>query len=479
MKRKWFLLFITTLVLFAMAACQTTTTVNDKVILPNLINTSKASALSILSSYPLIIVTEDIVTNDVPAGRFVGYKDGLTPGVEVEKNQTITLLFAVADRMLPDLTGVEKNQIYARLSHLNIILRFEYELSDSFLPDQFIRYSNRQIGDEVSPNQEVVVILAKVETTIQTNLMFTVMLEGTSYNRALEIYNHTDHDVSLSSYSIGFYLDGSETKNHSLSLTGTLSSKESFVIVHELASSDLLAKADLIVPDLMFNGNDTITLEYQNQFIIDQIGVLGWGFTYLADQTMVRKPSALAPNASFSIQHWDQYAQDYDQVFRSYPLTFPTTFTFVEADLSIPFSSPRGMVQVSFVSNNDGDTAQFTPGFTFDNRVRFIGVDTPEMSSGDPVAQAAQRFVNNRLRNAKTIYLQHDPVSGNVETYQRYLALIWVDGVLLNYELVYYGYSQNNYQDPRQRLVFNGVTLARWMTNAENRAKEQRVGVWA
>ena len=72
----------------------------------------------------------------------------------------------------------------------------------------------------------------------------------------------------------------------------------------------------------------------------------------------------------------------------------------------------------------------------------------------------------------------HDPVSGNVDTYGRYLALIWADGSLLNYEIVLNGYSQNNYQDSTQALIFNGIPLARWMTNAESYAKSLGLGVW-
>ncbi|MCK7487834.1 MAG: thermonuclease family protein [Bacillus subtilis] len=136
------------------------------------------------------------------------------------------------------------------------------------------------------------------------------------------------------------------------------------------------------------------------------------------------------------------------------------------------------MIEVTFSSNYDGDTAYFYPDFLGENRVRFIGVDTPELNGGGPLAYAAKTFVYNRLKNATKIYLQHDPRSGNVDTYARALALIWVDGVLLNWELVYHGYSQNNYQDETDALVFNGVGLSRWMTNAEVRAKALRLGVW-
>ena len=435
--------------------------------------------MSILSSYPFTVETEDLPTNDVPNGRFVRYGNNLTKGMEVPRDAVITLYFAVSVNQLPDLSGKTLEQVSQALLRLHVIVRFEYEETNDVEEGLFIRYGGtRQAGDIVANSAEIVIYIAKPLILVEYDLMISMYFEGSGFNRAIEIYNYTNQSVDLSKYLLGFYLDGSEERSEVISLTGSLLPKESLVLVHELADESLQSKADLLVPDLYFNGNDAITIEFYNGVIVDQIGNIGWSLFYLHDQTLLRKPNITLPTTTFAIAEWDFYAKDQFQLVGTYPKQYPTTFTFNPDYLDVPYSEPGGMIQVAFVSNNDGDTAQFTPGFTYDNRVRFIGIDTPEMSSGDIVATQARTYVYNRLKNAKTIYLQHDPKSGYIESYGRFLALIWVDGALLNYELVYYGYSQNNYQDSSQSLIFSGVSLSQWMSQAEARAKQLRLGVW-
>jgi hypothetical protein len=41
------------------------------------------------------------------------------------------------------------------------------------------------------------------------------------------------------------------------------------------------------------------------------------------------------------------------------------------------------------------------------------------------------------------------------------------------------GYSQNNYADETQALVFNGISLDQWFKNAEAYAQDNNLGMWA
>ncbi|MFP4187700.1 MAG: thermonuclease family protein, partial [Acholeplasmataceae bacterium] len=88
-------------------------------------------------------------------------------------------------------------------------------------------------------------------------------------------------------------------------------------------------------------------------------------------------------------------------------------------------------------------------------------------------------FVQEKLENAETIYIQHDPSSGRQETYGRYLGLVWVDGELLNYLVVEAGLSESKYNDDTEFFVFNGVTLNYWFRHAEQEAKEAERGIWS
>lgn len=99
-----------------------------------------------------------------------------------------------------------------------------------------------------------------------------------------------------------------------------------------------------------------------------------------------------------------------------------------------------GVGQVTLVSCEDGDTAEFlTEGQII--RVRFIGIDAPEASGVyEPWGYQATQFACERLEGAEVIVLEYDPAAGT-ETYGRELAYVWYDGRLLNLELVEQGYA--------------------------------------
>jgi endonuclease YncB( thermonuclease family) len=475
--KKLGLLLIMVLSFFGVLSCTLSSVTTTALRLPNLSGMTEEAALQELAELPLTVTPSTIARNDLREGRFYGYGDGLAVGDVVIPGQAITVYFVIHENRLPDLTGKNYAQIFAALSLLDVIIEVQSISTNEIAEGLFVRYHNRLVGDLVPEGAAVIVLIAQAIIETKTELMISKYVEGSAYNRALEIYNPTDGVVDMSQYAIRIYEDGSETVYTEIILEGNLPSGAVHVLAHTLAEAFLASRADLSSANLSFNGNDTIALVYRpSGVMIDIIGTLGWGLFYLNDQTMVR--NTLLPSATFVVSEWDIYAKDYVSNLGVHPAPYPTSFTFDSAFLAIPFSEKGGMVEVSFQSNYDGDTAYFYPGFLGENRVRFIGVDTPELNGGGNLAYAAKSFVYNRLNNANQIYLQHDPRSGNVETYGRYLALIWVDGVLLNWELVYYGYSQNNYQDETDALIFSGIGLSRWMTNAENRAKALRLGVW-
>lgn len=102
-----------------------------------------------------------------------------------------------------------------------------------------------------------------------------------------------------------------------------------------------------------------------------------------------------------------------------------------------------GIGIVKLVRSVDGDTARFydpnSKMMIDDFSVRFLGIDTPESTyKTDPWGKAASKFTKEKLENAKTIVLEAE--GARTETYGRYLAFVWVDGVLLNLELVQEAY---------------------------------------
>ena len=113
-----------------------------------------------------------------------------------------------------------------------------------------------------------------------------------------------------------------------------------------------------------------------------------------------------------------------------------------------------GVGVVELVSATDGDTARFkdtVTGQTFS--LRFLGIDTPESTiEKEAWGKAASLFTKNKLQNAKTIVLEAE--GARTESYGRYLGFVWVDGVLLNLELVEQAYTNSTLNDSKYTEYF-------------------------
>ena len=451
---------------------------STKVILPDLTGHNKEQVIEVLEPLEITYTFEDVIDNTKTRNRFIEYKGDFNIGDEVEKGTEVVITFAIHANILPNLTGVHKDDIPGYFTNMKLYIEYrEYE-TNSVPEGQFVKYLEpKYTGQKLDDNTTVVIFVAKNFVVVERDLIISKYIEGATSNKAIELYNISSEPVDLSKYKIGLFYDGSETVSETITLNGVLNPSSTYVISHTGSSAEILSKADLTTDKLNFNGNDIVTLMFYNDEVVDSLGTIGWALDIFNNITLIRNTTVTQPNGNFIRNEWDTYAKDYIEPLGTHPVSYPTTFTWDLSYASIPFETPGGMIQVSFESNYDGDTAYFTPGFLGEQRLRFIGIDTPEMGSG-VVATQAKSYVYNKLRYATTIYIQHDPRSGRVDSYERQLGLVWYDGKLLNYELVLYGYSQNNYSDDTQSLIFNGIPLAVWMANAEVYAKQNRLGVW-
>jgi uncharacterized protein len=147
------------------------------------------------------------------------------------------------------------------------------------------------------------------------DLIISEYIEGSSYNKALELYNGTGADINLSNYSLELHTNGAETTEKSLALSGTLGAGEVLVLANEGADPAILAQADIQNNFVInFNGNDPITLK-KNGNVIDSIGQVGSSATFAADVTLVRKDMVNAGDADVtdgfdSTGEWDSYSKD-------------------------------------------------------------------------------------------------------------------------------------------------------------------------
>lgn len=147
-------------------------------------------------------------------------------------------------------------------------------------------------------------------------------VEGSSNNKALEIYNPADVALDLTGYSIKVFSNGATTAGKTVPLTGTLAAKSTLVLTDTAAAAALAAKSNMTFGTSNFNGDDAIAL-YKGADLIDVFGQIGvdpgtsWGsnnnFTH--DRTLVRKSSVVQGDANGSDAfdpslEWDFYAKD-------------------------------------------------------------------------------------------------------------------------------------------------------------------------
>ena len=157
------------------------------------------------------------------------------------------------------------------------------------------------VATMVTQNIQPLFALEEVNTELPMakDLIISEYVEGSSNNKAIEIYNGTGETVNLSDYSVELYLNGSKEAGKSEILSGELKHDETYVIVNSQAGDILKSKADKLSTSVTsYNGDDAIVLKHNDE-VIDSVGKVGedpgtaWennGASTL-DMTLIRKPS--------------------------------------------------------------------------------------------------------------------------------------------------------------------------------------------
>ena len=166
-----------------------------------------------------------------------------------------------------------------------------------------------------------------------SDLFISEYVEGSSYNKALEIYNGTGASIDLSSYSIFKQINGAGSYTSELKLSGIITNGDAFVVAYVdgtySASTGILAVTDLQTSStaLSFNGNDALAL-FKNGVQIDEVGIFNqvspnWG----TDVTLIRKSTSNVPKATFDLNDWDIKAKDYIDNLGIHTFTSGTSIT--------------------------------------------------------------------------------------------------------------------------------------------------------
>lgn len=139
------------------------------------------------------------------------------------------------------------------------------------------------------------------------DVLISEYIEGSSFNKAIEIYNGTGKDIDLSQYTLELYSNGAATASNKVTLAGTLKHGDVYVLYHKDANEAIKVKGDLVATNVInFNGDDAVVLRKSGQ-VIDSIGQVGfdpgtsWGTTVkTADMTLLRKTSVITGDTNIS-----------------------------------------------------------------------------------------------------------------------------------------------------------------------------------
>lgn len=149
------------------------------------------------------------------------------------------------------------------------------------------------------------------DTHTYSDLIVSEYVEGSSYNKAIEIYNGTGADVDLSAYTLQKQSNGAGEYGNALELSGMLADGLTYVIVVEdCDNSDLRDLADTIASSqaMNFNGNDAVAL-FKGSEKIDEVGVFGSTADWGKDVTL-RRIYGEGPTATYDPSEWTEADKD-------------------------------------------------------------------------------------------------------------------------------------------------------------------------
>lgn len=146
-----------------------------------------------------------------------------------------------------------------------------------------------------------------------SDLIISEYGEGTSNNKYIEIFNGTGSDINLANYRIWRVSNGGIWPEAIISLTGTLSNGNTYIIANNSANPIILAAENLVSGVVSWNGNDAVGLAKDDGtgtfILIDSVGTdgtdpgIGWdvaGTTNATrDYTLVRKNNICSPNTNW------------------------------------------------------------------------------------------------------------------------------------------------------------------------------------
>ncbi|MGZ5445774.1 MAG: lamin tail domain-containing protein [Thermoanaerobaculia bacterium] len=158
----------------------------------------------------------------------------------------------------------------------------------------------------------------------QSGVFISEYIEGSSNNKAIEIFNGTGAPLNVSNYQIRMYFNGNPVSTLNITLAGTVAVGDVYVLAQSAADPAILAQANQVNGSGWFNGNDAVALYHvPTASFVDVVGQIGFnpgtewgtGLVSTADNTIRRKATITAgdPNGADPFNpaiEWDGFANN-------------------------------------------------------------------------------------------------------------------------------------------------------------------------
>lgn len=199
------------------------------------------------------------------------------------------------------------------------------------------------------------------------DIFFSEYIEGSSSNKALEIYNPMDTAVDLTNYVIYRFNNGSTSATDSLFPQGMVASDDVFVIGNPSANATILGQTDTTHTMTFYNGDDAILLiNLSTGDTLDAIGEVGvdpgsgWmvGTGATNNFTLIRKFNIRMGNTDWTTGQgeWDVFPIDMADSLGMHSMnpcgTMPTVPEVQFVTSSLSFSETAGMVSFDVAISN-------------------------------------------------------------------------------------------------------------------------------
>lgn len=123
----------------------------------------------------------------------------------------------------------------------------------------------------------------------------------------------------------------------------------------------------------------------------------------------------------------------------------------------------------------DGDTIKVIDNKKKTYTVRFLAIDTPELSHSnkevEEYAKKARDYTCDLLEKADKITLEFDKNSDKEDKYERLLAYVYADNIMVQKKLLEKGYAKVAY-------LYDDYTYTEDLKKIEDKAKNSKVGIW-